>query len=237
MSFLFLSQQKYDDAYIYTIDKLLQHLVGLEEHFKDYPCWNDCIPKHIQAIKLYFNEAIDLAPQQNHKKFWIELKEEFLDFVENLKENANQEELNSYAQKVRQIRKKIFGFINQLEQCPVCTLPPVPILPFLALAGVRCITRDEWKWEEKKPKTPSERRELLKKCGRDCFLDPERLAFPICNKRCCVDCDGLRAAYVRARSLVTASKRANKPDLAKYYEGIAEKAKSLAIKYGCEWAK
>jgi len=233
MHLVLLQKDVVTDAYAYTIDKVIQNLIALEDHFKDYPCWNDCIPKHIEALKLYLNEAIDLAPE-NHRQFWKELKDEFLTFVDGLKEDGD---LNEYAQKVRQMRKKVFAFISQvdsqLNQCPVCSIP----ILFLGLASIRCVTKDEWKWEEKKPKTPSERQELLRKCGRECFLDPSKLKFPICNKQCCIDCDGLRAAYVRARAMITAAKKAGYEKDAQYYANIANMAKQLAIKYGCEWVK
>jgi hypothetical protein len=223
------------DAYIYTVDKVIQNFIALEDHFKDYPCWADCIPKHIEALKLYLGEAIDLAPE-SHKKFWIKLKEEFHDWLEKLDENGDNVK---YSQEVRQFRKKVMAFAieqelgqkDKLNQCPICTLP----LLALGLASVKCVTKDEWRWEEKKPKTRAERYELLKKYGRDCFLDPDKLKFPVCNKQGCIDCDGLRAAYTRARSLITASKRAGRQDLAKYYEEIANKARELAEKHGCEW--
>jgi len=97
------------------------------------------------------------------------------------------------------------------------------------------VKKDQWNWEELKPKTKSQRREIYQKYGAKCFLRPENLGFPVCNIRGEIDCDGLRAAYVRARSLVTAALRANKPELAKEYEQIALKAVQLAKQYGCLW--
>ena len=98
--------------------------------------------------------------------------------------------------------------------------------------------KDEWNWEAKKPKTPSERDELYRKCGAKCFLNPPR-GFPICAKwgDCIIDCDGLRAAYIRARALITASLRAGRRDLAKHYRRIAEKALSLAKSCNCIWVR
>ena len=37
-------------------------------------------------------------------------------------------------------------------------------------------------WKYDKPHTEEERKGLLKKHGKDCFLRPEELKYPICNK-------------------------------------------------------
>ena len=55
-------------------------------------------------------------------------------------------------------------------------------------------------WRKQAPKTIRERGNLRNRCGGKCFLQPKTLAFPICAKNSCkVSCDGLRAAYSRAR--------------------------------------
>lgn len=55
-------------------------------------------------------------------------------------------------------------------------------------------------WRELSPRLTSQRRQLLATCGPHCFLDPEHLKFPICDKSmdCQIHCAGLDAASVRA---------------------------------------
>jgi hypothetical protein len=77
-------------------------MIALEEHFKDYPCWADCIPKHIMAIRQYLGEAVDLAPEQ-HREFWIKLKEEFDEWSSGLKQGNEVQ----YTQEIRQMRKRV----------------------------------------------------------------------------------------------------------------------------------
>lgn len=54
-------------------------------------------------------------------------------------------------------------------------------------------------WSKIAPKTKTQRKTVASKCGKKkCFLLPEKLKFPICNKECQVSCQGLRAAKTRA---------------------------------------
>lgn len=54
-------------------------------------------------------------------------------------------------------------------------------------------------WGEMKPKTRSSRREMLSKCGKSCFLEPDQLKYPICPKKSCSpSCKGIVSANVRA---------------------------------------
>jgi len=55
-------------------------------------------------------------------------------------------------------------------------------------------------WHKHAPKTKSARERLKDRCGSKCFLQPGTLAFPICpTNRCAPACEGLLAAFVRAR--------------------------------------
>lgn len=79
-------------------------------------------------------------------------------------------------------------------------------------------------WRAASPQRGRERQTLMAKCGKECFLQPESLGFPICpapreGKGCKVDCRGLTAAYIRAKQYK--------------HESIAKKAKSLMEKYKC----
>lgn len=54
-------------------------------------------------------------------------------------------------------------------------------------------------WSDMKPKSRSSRREMLSKCGKSCFLEPNELKYPICpNKSCSPSCKGIVSANVRA---------------------------------------
>lgn len=126
-------------------------------------------------------------------------------------------------QEVRELRKKIMYKLFNIE-------------PELNESVKQEVIPDQWRWSELKPKTKAEREELLKKFGARCFLGPKSLKFPICAYPSgAISCDGLRAAYVRARSLMGATKDRH-PELYKYSK-IAERALELAKKFGCEWVK
>jgi len=54
-------------------------------------------------------------------------------------------------------------------------------------------------WAKVSPKRGVERNIMLEKCGKKCFLGPDK-SFPICNKGTCkVNKKGVHAAYVRAK--------------------------------------
>jgi hypothetical protein len=76
-------------------------------------------------------------------------------------------------------------------------------------------------WKDKKPHTKKERKDVMEKCGKDCFLIPSRNKFPICNKitdknsECSYNCKGLKAASSRAgewgyKTVLKTSKRLTK---------------------------
>lgn len=90
-------------------------------------------------------------------------------------------------------------------------------------------------WGKLAPNT-KQRRKLLKKCGKKCFLGPD-LSFPICPKKSCkVNKKGLYAAYIRS------SQWGKKPSSYKgksrprrkqsVYNRISRKAKKLLRKMG-----
>jgi hypothetical protein len=75
-------------------------------------------------------------------------------------------------------------------------------------------------WESKKPKTKKEREEVLNKYGRSCFLIPDKLKFPICNKSDgAYNCKGLKAASSRAGQWG--------------YKKVLEKSKKITEKLNC----
>ena len=75
-----------------------------------------------------------------------------------------------------------------------------------------------WKgWKEEKPGY-HQRTVMLKKCGKKCFLGPNK-SFPICKKNTCkVSKKGVYAAYVRSRQYRTKSPK---------YLAISRKAKRM----------
>lgn len=80
-------------------------------------------------------------------------------------------------------------------------------------------------WGMLAPKLGKERSRLYKKCGKKCFLKPDKRKpsqskFPVCSKRSCkINCKGLSAAYIRSRQW-----RKKKPS----YNKVAAKAKQMS---------
>lgn len=75
-------------------------------------------------------------------------------------------------------------------------------------------------WSKEKPGA-HQRTVMMKKCGKKCFLGPNK-SFPICSKNTCkINKKGVRAAYMRAREYMTIKKSTRK------YRTIAKKAKKM----------
>lgn len=72
-------------------------------------------------------------------------------------------------------------------------------------------------WRAAAPKRGKERNELKKKCGSRAFLRPADNGYPVMLDDCKYDCQGLTAAYVRARQY--------------HDQGIADEAQALRSKY------
>ena len=94
------------------------------------------------------------------------------------------------------------------------------------------VDRSDISWKDKKPHSKKQRKELMEKCGEECFLIPSRKKFPICNKitdknsECSYNCRGLKAASSRAgewgyKKVLKTSKRLTKE--LDCYKGKAEK--------------
>lgn len=83
-------------------------------------------------------------------------------------------------------------------------------------------------WAERAPKTLSDRRKVLARCGAGAFLDPgkfnERLKFPVVakNNGCVPDCQAVRAALSRAAQFG--------------HSRVAMRAEGLGRKLKCRWA-
>ena len=83
-------------------------------------------------------------------------------------------------------------------------------------------------WASKSPGA-KERTSMLTKCGRKCFLGPGK-SFPICarkTRKCKINMNGVRAAYTRAREMMS---RKDRRYSVKTYSKIASKAKRIIRK-------
>lgn len=87
------------------------------------------------------------------------------------------------------------------------------------------VDRTNVPWGEKKPHKVGERRKLLEKCGKDAFLLPDKMKFPVCNKidkkttKCTYNCRGLKAASSRAGQWK--------------YDKVLKKSKEITKTLGC----
>ena len=84
-------------------------------------------------------------------------------------------------------------------------------------------------WSKKSPGT-HERTIMMKKCGKKCFLGPNK-SFPICNKGTCkINSKGVYSAFIRAKEWGKPRKtyKTSKPKYPrKTYEKIAKDAKQI----------
>jgi hypothetical protein len=77
-------------------------------------------------------------------------------------------------------------------------------------------------WSKEQPST-HERTQMMRNCGKKCFLGKNK-SFPICKKNTCkISSKGLYSAYIRSRQF---SSKGNK------YKKIASKAKKMLIQMG-----
>ena len=66
---------------------------------------------------------------------------------------------------------------------------------------------------------------MLKKCGKKCFLGPNK-SFPICKKNTCkITTKGVYAAYIRSRQYRTRGQK---------YRNVSKKANRLLITMGAK---
>jgi len=109
----------------------------------------------------------------------------------------------------------------------------------------RSRSRSSHKWSRVAPKSIGDRRAVLAKCGRRCFLGPGK-SFPICARlgsgagsgsgsgsgTCKVDRRGVAAAYSRARewAVITARKKGSSMKAARShrrYTAVARRARAI----------
>ena len=92
-------------------------------------------------------------------------------------------------------------------------------------------------WGKQSPNR-SQRRNMMRNCGRKCFLGPE-LSFPVCTKKTCrINPKGVYAAFVRARQWGkkhSAYKGRSRPTMKRrVYTRVAKKANALLKKMGAK---
>lgn len=79
-------------------------------------------------------------------------------------------------------------------------------------------------WKREKPGF-HQKTVMLKKCGRKCFLGPDK-SFPICKKNTCkVSSHGVYAAYIRSRQYRNKSR---------VDRNVSKRANRLLIKMGAK---
>jgi hypothetical protein len=77
-------------------------------------------------------------------------------------------------------------------------------------------------WSKQKPST-HQRTIMLQKCGKKCFLGPNK-SFPICKKNTCkVSSKGVYSAFIRAREYSSKGQK---------YRNIAKNANNMLIQMG-----
>jgi len=88
-------------------------------------------------------------------------------------------------------------------------------------------------WESKKPKSIKDRKNLIKKCGKRCFLIHKKLKYPVCSKnKCEINCDGVRSARNNAAIIIN---RKNVKLESKIWANTAYRnAQYLGLEY-CNW--
>ena len=84
---------------------------------------------------------------------------------------------------------------------------------------------EPWKgWKNQKPGF-HQKTVMLRKCGKKCFLGPNK-SFPICKKNTCkISRQGVYAAYVRARQYSSKGRK---------YQNISRKANRMLKKMGAK---
>lgn len=99
---------------------------------------------------------------------------------------------------------------RKTRRCRTCRTKTVKKARTVKRMGI-----NRWRgWKQDKPGY-HQKTAMLQKCGKKCFLGPER-KFPICKKNTCkIDKRGVWAAYVRAKQY--------------HHPTIAQKARKLLM--------
>tara|TARA_B100000073_G_C23742277_1_gene574100 strand:- start:597 stop:959 length:363 start_codon:yes stop_codon:yes gene_type:complete len=101
-------------------------------------------------------------------------------------------------------------------------------------------------WKYNKPHTKEERKALISNFGKKCFLKPDELKYPVCDKNGNFDCKGIIASKFWADvSEIKASKKLEKVNKREKkitrrkkrpysFKKISKKAIKLGKKLGCK---
>ncbi len=88
-------------------------------------------------------------------------------------------------------------------------------------------------WGKVKPHTREERIESMRNHGKKCFLKPDELKYPVCDKNGDYDCKGIIAAKFWADTADTKSKKSRKKRPYSFKK-ISKSARKLGKKLGCK---
>ena len=122
--------------------------------------------------------------------------------------------------------------VNKLFIC-ICYIVIVIVTMGVEQSRSSRSSRSSRGWSRVAPKSVGDRRAVLAKCGRRCFLGPGK-TFPVCARAgsCKVDRRGVAAAYSRARewASITARKKRTSAKAARAhrkYTAVARRARAI----------
>lgn len=88
-------------------------------------------------------------------------------------------------------------------------------------------------WGDVKPHSHEERISSMKNHGDKCFLKPDKMKYPVCDKNGEYDCRGIIAAKFWADTNETRARK-NKIKRKYSFKNISKKAMILGSKLGCK---
>jgi len=91
-------------------------------------------------------------------------------------------------------------------------------------------------WKKEKPRNMKERKQMLKSCGKKCFLSKTKkypVSYPICTRKTCrINKLGVRSAYIRGKQWSSPKTRPNSEQRLRrlprgLHRSVAKRAKQL----------
>ena len=90
-------------------------------------------------------------------------------------------------------------------------------------------------WSKNKPHSRDERIASMKKHGKKCFLRPEELKYPVCDKNGDYDCKGIIVMKFWADTAETKAMKSKTRRKRPYsFKKVSKKAKHLGYVLGCK---
>ena len=131
---------------------------------------------------------------------------------------AGSRQLGSYQQ---------IGYGSGLSELPPHLKLKLSHLLMMSEKSKRSTANPSFGWSLRAPQKGKQRHTLMDKCGKSCFLLPEKEGFPVCakydlNPKCKIDCGGVLSAYRRANQYG--------------HKDVSKSAKTLSKKAKCSWA-